>query len=109
MSYIPPYRNSKNKIEVELDLSNYATKSDLKNPTGVDTSQFAKKDDLANLKSAVDKLDIDKLTELDADKLKPVPAALKNQVMQSIKKLLKKTYTMIQSKILKKKYLILLS
>ena len=37
MSYIPPYRNSKNQIEVELDLSNYATKSDLKDAAGVDT------------------------------------------------------------------------
>ena len=46
MSYFPPYSDSKNKIEVELDLcnlSNYATKSDLKNATGVDTSQFAKR------------------------------------------------------------------
>ena len=45
----------------ELDLSNHATKADLKNATGVDTSKFAKKVDLANLKSNVDKLDIDKL------------------------------------------------
>ena len=44
-----------------LDLSNYVTKSDLKNGTGVDTSKFTKKVDLANLKSNVDKLDIDKL------------------------------------------------
>ena len=36
-------------VKVELDLSNYATKSDLKNATGVATSSFAKKDDLANL------------------------------------------------------------
>ena len=42
-------------------MSNYATKADLKNATGVDTSKFAKKVDLANLKSNVDKLDIDKL------------------------------------------------
>ena len=47
-------------VKVELDLSNYATKADLKNATGVDTSDFAKKTDLANLKSDVDKLDIDK-------------------------------------------------
>ena len=38
-------------MKVELDLSNYATKTDLKNVTGVDTSKFAKKIDLANLKS----------------------------------------------------------
>ena len=42
-------------------LSNYATKTDLKNATGTDTSIFAKKVDLANLKSKVDKLDIDQL------------------------------------------------
>ena len=45
-------------------MSNYGTKPDLKNTTGVDTSQFAKKDDLANVKiddSRADKLDIDKL------------------------------------------------
>ena len=45
---------------VELDLSNYATKADLKYATGVDTSKIAKKIDSANLKSNVDKLDIDK-------------------------------------------------
>ena len=39
--FLKPF-NNKNKIEVKLDLSNYATKSDLKNATGVDTSQFAK-------------------------------------------------------------------
>ena len=48
-------------VKVELDLSNYATKADFKNLTGVDTSDFAKKIDLANLKSDVDKLDFDKL------------------------------------------------
>ena len=53
MSYFPPYTYSKNKIEVELDLSNLAIKSELKNTTGVDISQFAKKDDLANLKSKI--------------------------------------------------------
>ena len=44
----------------ELNLSNYATKVDLKNATGVDASDFAKQTDLANLKSYVNKLDIDK-------------------------------------------------
>ena len=44
----------------ELDLPNYATKADLKNAIGVDTSDFAKRTDLANLKSDVDKLDTDK-------------------------------------------------
>ena len=49
------------KVKVELDLSNYATKADLKNDTGVDTSKFDKQVDLANLKTNVDKLDIAKL------------------------------------------------
>ena len=57
-------------MKVELDFYNYATKADLKNATGVDTSDFAKKTDLANLKSDVDKLDI--------DKLKKVPSNLSN-------------------------------
>ena len=42
-------------MKVELDLSNYPTKADLKNATGVDTSKFAKKSDIAHLKSDVDK------------------------------------------------------
>ena len=57
-------------------MSNYATKSDLKNTTYVNMSQFTKKDDLANLKSEVDKLDIDKLSELDLHKLKTVSTDL---------------------------------
>ena len=48
-------------MKVELDLSDYTTKADLKNAAGVDTSKFAKKVDLASLKSNVEKLDIDKL------------------------------------------------
>ena len=77
-------------VKTEFDLSNYATKPDSKNATGVDTSDFAKKIDLANLKSDVDKLDIDKLQDapsnlsnlkgkldqLDVDELVPVPVDL---------------------------------
>ena len=51
-------------VKVALDLSNYATKADLKNATGVDTSKFV---DLANLKSNVDKLDIDKLKNIQTN------------------------------------------
>ena len=51
---------SKNKIKVELDLSSYATKSDLKNATGVDTSKFSIGFCLVRLKSDVYDLDIDK-------------------------------------------------
>ena len=47
-------------MKVEIDLSNFATKSDLKNATDVGTMDFTKTTDLANLKSDVDKLNIDK-------------------------------------------------
>ena len=46
-----PYEPFGGDINVKVDLYNYATKSDLKNATGVDTSKFAKKFDLASLKS----------------------------------------------------------
>ena len=81
MSYFAPSSFSKNKIEVKLDLPNYVTKSDLKNATVVDASQIAKKDYLVNLKSQIDKLYIDKLAELDADKLKHVPLDQKKSIM----------------------------
>ena len=49
-------------VNVEIDLSNYESKADLKNATGVDTSDFSpKKTNLATLKSDIDKLSIDKL------------------------------------------------
>ena len=41
ISYFPPYGHSKNEIQVELDLSSYPTKSDLRNATGADALQFA--------------------------------------------------------------------
>ena len=65
--YYPPYRNSSNNIKVKLDLVNYATKSDLKNFTHVDVSSFASKTNLAALKTAVDKIDTDKLKTAPAD------------------------------------------
>ena len=51
-------------MKVERDLSNFAAKVDLKNATDVDTSKLAQKVDLANLKSDVDKLDINKLKSI---------------------------------------------
>ena len=65
--YFPVSHHNKYKIEVELDFSSYVTKSDLKNPTGFDTSDFAKQADLASLKSEFDKLDIVKLEINSAD------------------------------------------
>ena len=55
------------KVKIEFDFFNYATKTDLKNTTGADTSSFAKKIDLANLKSDVDKVDVDKLENLQTN------------------------------------------
>ena len=92
MSYISePYTRSKSKIIVKLGFSSYAAKSDLKKVTGVDTSSFNKKADLASLKSDVHELDTDKfknvpfnlnslknkVDKLDVDKLKPVPTDFK--------------------------------
>ena len=59
--YFPEPKPSGGRVKVELDLSNHAAKANLKNTTSVDTSKFAEKVDLNNLKSNVDKLDIDKL------------------------------------------------
>ena len=60
--YFPEPESSGRRVKFELDLSNYVTKTDLKEATGV-TSKFARKIDLAHLKSNVDKLDIDKQFE----------------------------------------------
>ena len=67
--YFPkPYEPFGGDINVKVDLSNYATKTDIKNISHVDTSSFALKANLASLKTEVDKLDIDKLV--------PVPTYL---------------------------------
>ena len=70
-TYYPPYKSSSNNIKVELDLTNYATKTDLKNITHVDVSSFASKTNLAALKTEVDKIDGDKLktAPIDLDRL----------------------------------------
>ena len=68
--YSPKPKSSGGRVKVELDLSNYVTKADLKIATDADTSKHAKKVELAKLKSDVDKLDI--------DKLKNVPTNLSN-------------------------------
>ena len=60
----PKVKNLRVNVKIELYLSNYATKVDLKYSAGADTSDFAKKSDLANLESDVDKLDIDKLRNI---------------------------------------------
>ena len=66
--YFPkPFRNLGRNINAKVDLSNYATKTDSKNVTHVDTSSFVLKTDLANLKTKVDKLDIEKLVPVPVD------------------------------------------
>ena len=65
--YFPEPRSLERRVKVELDSSNYAAKTDLKNVTDVDMSKFAKKVDSANLKSDEDKLDIDKLKNVSTN------------------------------------------
>ena len=65
--HYPPYRSSCNNIKVELDLANYATKTDLKNIIHVDVSSFASKTNLAALKTEVDKIDADELKTTPTD------------------------------------------
>ena len=65
--YFPPYRSFGRNIKVELDLSSYSTKTDLKNVTHVYVSSFALKTNLASLKTEVDKLDIAKSTPVPND------------------------------------------
>ena len=101
--YFPKSKSLGANVKVELDSSNYATKIDLKNVAGVDTSSFAKNFDLASLKINVDNLDIDKLKnissslsslkskvdKLDVDKLIPAPvdlSKLRNVVKNDVKK-----------------------
>ena len=81
MSYYPPYRSSSNNIKVELDLSNYATKDDVKNITHIDLSNYATKTNLAALKTEVDKTDVDKLKTTSAD-LAKLSNVVKNDVVK---------------------------
>ena len=89
--YFPkPFEPVGGDIDIKVDLSNYATKTDIKNILYVDTSSFTLKPNWANLKTEVDKLDIDELKSLpnnltnvkskvdkfDFDKVAPVPVDL---------------------------------
>ena len=81
MSYYLPYKSSSNNVKVELDLTNYATKTDLKNITHVDVSSFAGKTNLAALKTEVDKIDTDKLKTAPTD-LAKLTNAIENDVVK---------------------------
>ena len=87
--YFPkPYEAFGGDINVKVDLSNYATKADIKNISHVDTSSFALKSNLASLKTEVDKLDINKLVPVPVDLSKLSDAVkmmlLKNSVYDKL-------------------------
>ena len=79
--FAKPYEPFGGDINVTVDLSNYATKDDIKSITDVDTSSFALKTNLANLKSEVDKLDIDKVATVPVD-LSKLSNVVKNDVVK---------------------------
>ena len=80
--YFPkPYEPFGGDINVKVDLSNYATKADIKDISHVDTSSFALKANLASLKTEVDKLDIDKLAPVPVD-LSKLSDVVKNGVVK---------------------------
>ena len=80
--YFPkPFRSFSGNINVKVDLSNYATKTELKNVTHLDTSTFELKTNLASLKTEVDRLDIDKLAPSPVD-LSKLSDVVKNDVVK---------------------------
>ena len=90
--YFPPYESSSKKIKVELDLSSYTTKTDLKNITHVDGSSYATKTNLAALKSEVHKIDTEKLKTAPSD-LAKLSNVVKNYVVK------KTTYNTLKNKV----------
>ena len=109
-SFPKPYEPYGRDINVKVDLFNYATITNLKNITHVDTSGFALKTNLASLKTEVDKLDIDKLKslpnnlsnlktkvdKLDIDKLVTVPVDLSKLTNVVKNEVVKKKMNMMQ-------------
>ena len=79
--FLKPYEPFGGDINVKVDLSNYATKTDLKNISYVDPSSFALKSYLASLKTEVDKLHIKKLTPVPND-LAKLSNVVKNDVVK---------------------------
>ena len=84
IQYFPkPYEPFDGDIDVKVNLSNYATKADIKNISHVDTSSFAVKSNLASLKTEIDKLDIDKLVPVPVD-LSKLSDVVKNDVAKKL-------------------------
>ena len=94
--FAKPYEPFGEDINVKVDLSNYATKTDLKIVSHVDVSSFALKLNIASLKPEVDKVDIDKLTPVSND-LAKISNIVNNNVV-------KKNQSIIQIMQLYKKY-----
>ena len=78
------YERFRGDINVKIDISSYATKADIKNISHVDTSSFALKTNLANLKSEVDQLDIDKLVPVPVDLSKLSDVAKNDAVKKDV-------------------------
>ena len=70
-------------IKFKIDLSNYATKTDIKNIWHVDTLSFALKTNLSNIKTEVYKLDIDRLAPVPVD-LRKLSDVVKNDVVKKL-------------------------
>ena len=82
--YFPkPFKSFGGNINVKVDLSNYATKADLKNVTHVNTSGFSLKTNLAGLKTEVNELDIDKLAPVPVD-LSKLSNVVRNDVVKKM-------------------------
>ena len=82
--YVPkPSRTFGGNINIKIDLSNYATKTDFKNVTHINTSRFALKTNLTNLKTEIDKLYIDKLAPVPVD-LSKLSDVVKNDAVKKI-------------------------
>ena len=79
--FLKPYQPFGGDINVKVVISNYATKTDLKNVTHVDVSSYALKSNLATLKTEVYQLDIDKLTSVPID-LAKLSNVVKNDVVK---------------------------
>ena len=90
--YFPPYGSSTGNFKVQPDLTNYATKDDVKNITHVDVSSYASKTNLAALKTEVDKIDTDKLKTVPND-LAKLSNVVKNDVVK------KTGYNTLKSKV----------
>ena len=72
--FLKPYEPSEGGINVKVNLSNYATKADFKNATGIDTSKLALNSNLSSLRTEIDEIDVDKskTVPIDLNKLSNV-------------------------------------